>query len=121
MTNDFGNDDETQAPSSPDLFAVHLPTQTGASPSATSQQNETLPPLPEQKTAQTPLITARTAVTRQSTTPGPIRSNRTVTRDIRCSEFKEILVRKDKLNELVGTLNVTMAQILEELKKLNNK
>ena len=124
VCNDFGNDDETQPPSSPDLFAMHLPTQTGASPSATSQQNETLLPLPEQTPAQTP-ITARTAVTRQSTTPGPIRSNRTVTRDIRRSEFKEILVRKDKLNELVGrglgTLNVTMAQILEELKKLNNK
>ena len=53
----------------------------------------------------------------QHTTPGPIRSNRTVTRDLRRQEFKEILQRKDKLNELLSNTNSILTQILEELKK----
>ena len=111
----YGDDDETQPPCSPDLFDVHLPAQAEVSRTEQSRRAEASsppPPVPEQTPLQPP---------GPSTTPGPIRSNRTVTRDVRRSEFKEILNRKDKLNELMSAHNVLLAQILEELKKLNQR
>jgi hypothetical protein len=53
----------------------------------------------------------------QPVTLGPIRSNRTVTRDIRRTEFKELLQRKDKLNELLSNTNSILGEILNELKR----
>ena len=49
--------------------------------------------------------------------PGPILSSFTVTRDLRRTEFKELLTRKDHLNELSAGTNTILTSILEELKK----
>ena len=40
-----------------------------------------------------------------------------VTRDLRRTEFKERLTRKDRLNELLAETNTILTTILEELKK----
>ena len=42
-----------------------------------------------------------------------------MTRDLRRQEFKDILQRKDKLNELLSNTNSILTQILEELKMRN--
>ena len=55
---------------------------------------------------------------RSGQTPAnPIKSNRTFTRDLRRAEFKELLERKDKLNELIAGTNGILMAMLEELRK----
>ena len=49
----------------------------------------------------------------------PLKSNRTVTRDLRRSEFKELLECKHKMNEHLSETNTVLRAILGELQKFN--
>ena len=103
---DFSSDDDqsTQPPDSPsELFGLSAP----RSPAVELIPTQAAEPGPSTQAAQPA----------QPVTPGPIRSNRTVTRDLRRQEFKEILQRKDKLNDLLSNTNNILLQILNELKK----
>ena len=121
---DFSSDDDqsTQPPDSPsELFGLSAP-RTPAVELMPSQDTGSAAPVtqavePTPTQAVEPGPSTQAAQPAQPVTPGPIRSNRTVTRDLRRQEFKEILQRKDKLNDLLSNTNNILLQILNELRK----
>ena len=96
------SDEETIAPEDASFRTVD---QLVASESESDEEQEQAAPpaAPPARSGQTPA--------------NPIKSNRTVTRDLRRAEFKELLERKDKLNELIAGTNGILMAMLEELRK----
>lgn len=122
------DDDTSHSPdvrNSLDLFdedhlntVVEIVAPTPSPQAALSPMQTAFPPhvVPSTPAAQT----AEPSSAAQPITPGPIRSNRTVTREnLRREEFMEIIKRRDRLNELLASTNGILEEIRDELKKIN--